>query len=112
MLRILLLATIASALAAQTKPAAGNAENGKKLFTSLGCYQCHGLEGQGGAAGPRLAPKPIPLVALNAYVRHPSGAMPPYTIKVASDGDLADIHAFLGTVKAPPAAESIPLLKP
>ena len=89
-----------------------NAENGKKLFTSLGCYQCHGLEGQGGAAGPRLAPKPIPLVALNAYVRHPSGAMPPYTIKVASDGDLADIHAFLGTVKAPPAVENIPLLNP
>src|SRR5438093_840941 len=35
MLRILLLVTMASALAAQTKPAAGNAENGKKLFTSL-----------------------------------------------------------------------------
>src|SRR5882724_12898125 len=110
MMRILLLVTMAAGLAAQTKPASGNAENGGKLFTSFGCYQCHGREGQGGAAGPRLAPKPVPLVALNAYVRHPSGAMPPYTIKVASDGDLADIHSFLGTIKAPEAASSIPLL--
>src|SRR5712671_417295 len=111
-MRILLLLTMASALMAQTKPATGNAENGKKLFTSYGCYQCHGREGQGGAAGPRLAPKPIPLVALNAYVRHPSGAMPPYTSKVASDSDLADIHAFLSTIKAPQPVASIPLLNP
>jgi mono/diheme cytochrome c family protein len=110
MARTLLLLTMASALAAQTKPAPGNPENGKKLFTSFGCYQCHGREGQGGAAGPRLAPKPIPLVALNAYVRHPSGAMPPYTAKVASDGDLADVHAFLGTIKSPEPVASIPLL--
>jgi ubiquinol-cytochrome c reductase cytochrome c subunit len=109
-MRILLMFTIAATLAAQT-PSKGNAENGKKLFTTYGCYQCHGREGQGGAAGPRLAPKPVPLVALNAYVRHPSGEMPPYTAKVASDADLADIHAFLGTIKAPAAVDSIPLLK-
>ena len=106
-MRILLFLALAAALAAQTPPK-GNSQNGKKLFTSYGCYQCHGREGQGGAAGPRLAPKPIPLVALQAYVRHPSGAMPPYTAKVASDSDLADIHAFLGTIPAPP--ENIPLL--
>src|SRR5438874_912921 len=110
-MRIALLIVLASTLAAQTKTTpSGNAENGKKLFTSYGCYQCHGREGQGGAAGPRLAPRPVPLVALTAYVRHPSGAMPPYTPKVASDSDLADIHAFLGTIKAPPPLQSIPLL--
>ena len=39
--------------------AAGNAGNGRKLFVSFGCYQCHGYEAQGGSAGPRLAPRPI-----------------------------------------------------
>ncbi len=36
----------------------GNAENGKRLFTEDGCYQCHGYQGQGGGAGPRIAPRP------------------------------------------------------
>ncbi|HKC40136.1 MAG TPA: hypothetical protein VKC15_11385, partial [Gemmatimonadales bacterium] len=31
---------------------AGNAANGRKLFVSFGCYQCHGYEAQGGSAGP------------------------------------------------------------
>ena len=36
----------------------GNAENGKKVFTKDGCYECHGREGQGAAqgAGPRIGP--------------------------------------------------------
>lgn len=55
-----------AALQAQTPAApapaapAGNADTGKKLYVSVGCYQCHGYEGQGGAAGPRLAPRPLP----------------------------------------------------
>jgi mono/diheme cytochrome c family protein len=48
----------ASAPQQQNAPA-GNAANGRKLFVSFGCYQCHGYEAQGGAAGPRLAPRPI-----------------------------------------------------
>ena len=39
---------------------AGNAANGRKLFVSNGCYQCHGYVGQGGNAGAKLAPKPLP----------------------------------------------------
>ncbi len=88
----------------------GNAEKGKQLFIKDGCYQCHGYQGQGGVAGARLAPRPIALVALIAYVRHPSGQMPPYTAKVLSDSELGDIHAFLASIPAPPAAKSIPLL--
>src|SRR5580700_11104956 len=71
---------------------AQNAENGKKLYTADGCYQCHGRQGQGGAAGPRLAPPRIPVEALKIYVRHPSGAMPPYTAKVLSDSEIGDIY--------------------
>lgn len=88
---------------------AQNVENGKRLYVRDGCYECHGYAGQGGA-GARLAPKVLPTAALIAYVRHPSGAMPPYTAKVASDADLADIRAFLASLPAPPPLSSIPLL--
>jgi ubiquinol-cytochrome c reductase cytochrome c subunit len=88
----------------------GNAENGKKLFTKFGCYECHGYQGQGGGAGAKLAPKPISATALIAYVRHPSGSMPPYTSKVASDAELTDIRAYLASVPAPPPVKNIPLL--
>ena len=84
--------------------------NGKKLFSKYGCYECHGTQGQGTTAGARLAPKPIALPALIAYVRHPAGQMPPYTAKVVSDAELADVRAFLASIPDPPSAKSIPLL--
>ena len=95
-----------------TSAPAGSAENGRKLFENYGCYQCHGREAQGGlGTGPRLGPKPIAFAAVQRYVRQPSGQMPPYTAKVVSDKDLADIYAFLQSVKQPPAVKEIPLLK-
>ena len=91
---------------------AGNAAEGKKLFTSYGCYQCHGYEGQGSSAtGPRLGPRPIASAAFSRYVRQPTGQMPPYTTKVVSDTDLASIYAFLQALPAPPSVQSIPLLR-
>jgi ubiquinol-cytochrome c reductase cytochrome c subunit len=91
---------------------AGDAENGRKLYVSYGCYQCHGYEAQGSSAtGPRLGPRPIPLTAFSRYVRQPTAQMPPYTSKVVSDSDLAHIYAFLQTRSAPPPVQSIPLLR-
>jgi len=101
--------------AQSSKPAAestANAQNGRKLFVKYGCYECHGYEAQGSnATGPRLGPDPLPLEALKAYVRKPAGEMPPYTEKVVSDQDLADIHAFLESLPQPKPAKDIPLLK-
>ena len=88
----------------------GDAARGKQLFVAYGCYQCHGREGQGGAAGARIAPKPLALKVMIAYVRHPAGQMPPVTAKVVSDADLADIHAFLETIPEPKPVKDIPLL--
>jgi mono/diheme cytochrome c family protein len=87
----------------------GNAENGKKIYSSYGCYQCHGYAAQGGA-GARLAPRPIAFATFSRYVRRPTGQMPPYTAKVVSDQELADMYAFLLTIPAPPAANTIPIL--
>ena len=91
---------------------AGNAENGKKIFNKIGCYQCHGREGQGSMmTGPRIAPDPVPFDVLSRYLRKPTGEMPPYTAKVISDQELADIYAFLQSRPHPPTAKAIPLLK-
>jgi ubiquinol-cytochrome c reductase cytochrome c subunit len=101
--------------AQESKPTdtpAGNAENGKRIFNKNGCYECHGHEGQGSnMTGPRIAPDPVPFDVLSRYVRKPMGEMPPYTEKVVSDQELADIYAFLQSRPHPPAAKNIPLLK-
>jgi len=90
----------------------GDSSNGKKLFVSYGCYQCHGYEAQGSSAtGPRLGPRPIAFAQLSKYVRAPTGQMPPYPTKVLPDKDLTDIYAFLQSRPQPPAADSIQLLK-
>ena len=106
-MRVLILLAIAAVLSAQTP--SGNAQNGKKLFESIGCWQCHGHEGQGGA-GARIAPRPIAFAAFLKYVRAPADQMPPYTSKVVSDQELADIYAFLQSIPQPPAAKSVPIL--
>ena len=99
------------AVAAQQNAPQGNAANGRKLFVSFGCYQCHGYEAQGGSAGPRLAPRPIAYAQLMKYVRHPTGEMPPFTEKTVKDAELTDIYAFLRGQPAPPDLDKIPLLK-
>jgi ubiquinol-cytochrome c reductase cytochrome c subunit len=99
-------------LAQNAEPPRGNAENGKMLFTKIGCYQCHGREGQGSTAtGPRLNQNPITLPRFVAYIRKPTGEMPPYTARVVNDQQAADIFAFLQSLPKPPAVESIPILK-
>jgi cytochrome c553 len=104
---------VAAPAQASTAPAlAGNADNGKQLFARTGCYECHDRQGQGGTGtGPRLAPNPIPFSAFVHQCRQPVDEMPPYTSKVLSDAQLADIYAFLQSVPKPPAAASIPLLQ-
>jgi len=100
----------------QNPPAAnaprGDAPNGKTLFMKYGCYECHGREGHGSnATGPRLNQNPITYPRFVAYIRKPSGEMPPYTAKVVNDQQAADLYAFLQSLPKPPAVDSIPLLK-
>jgi ubiquinol-cytochrome c reductase cytochrome c subunit len=109
-LRVALALVVSSLLAGQAF--AASAENGKRVFMRVGCWQCHGTVGQGGAAGPKIAPDPLPYEALAAFVRTTNRAMPPYREAVLSNADLADIHAYLESIPKPPAAESLPLLRP
>jgi mono/diheme cytochrome c family protein len=101
---------VSSAFAAQAAPQ-GDAAKGKANFERVGCYQCHGRQGQGGREGPRIAdPVPLAWPAFQAWVRTTSGDMPPYTPKVLSDQELTDIYAYIQSVPKSPDYKSIPLL--
>ena len=110
-LGLAILAMAATAFGQTTTPA-GNAQSGRKVFASNGCYECHGYEAQGATpTGPRLGPRPLAFAAFSKYVRQPTGQMPPYTTKTLTDATLADIYAFLQSLPAPKTADTIPLLK-
>ena len=91
----------------------GDAKAGQQLYMSIGCWECHGSQAQGGAVtGPRLAHTALPFAAVVQQLRVPQNAMPPYEPAVVSDEDVANIYAWLESLPAPQSAASIPLLNP
>lgn len=107
-----LIATIGAVFAQPAADPAGNADNGKKLYREIGCYQCHGLAGQGAVmTGPRVSRTEFAFDGFLNQLRHPAGQMPPYEAAVVSDRDAADIYAYLRQMPAPRDPNSIPLLK-
>ncbi len=105
------LAALAAGIALGQGPAsAASAENGKTAYVKHGCWQCHGFVAQGGVTGPKLAPGPMPLEALTAFLRSSNRAMPPYREAILPDADIADIHAYLQSLPKPADPKSIPLL--
>lgn len=91
---VLLAGTCLPALAADT---------GEAQFMKYGCWQCHGTQGQGTGAGPKLAPGPLPYEGFSAFVRSSSRQMPPYRESVLPEADLQAIHAYLSS--RPPAVD-------
>lgn len=108
------LAVLAAGPALAQAPApAGSAVQGKTEFAQHGCWQCHGFEGQGSVAtsgGRVIARTQLPFEAFKAYVRAPSGAMPPFHAEILPDAALADIYAFLQSRPKPQPVKDIPLL--
>jgi ubiquinol-cytochrome c reductase cytochrome c subunit len=107
---LIALPLAATALAQETK-STGDPVIGKKLFLTVGCYQCHGTLGQGGGrAGPKLAPNPLPANLILRQLRRPAANMPVYTTSDLSDAQAGDIIAYLQSIKPGKAAKDIPLL--
>lgn len=75
-------------------------DDGRGAFTSYGCYQCHGYEGQGEGA-PRLAAKPYTLEVFSTFVRKPPNEMPAYARSVLSDATLASIYRYVQSIPPP-----------
>src|SRR5258708_3665845 len=109
-MRVVLLGLIVTCAVAFAQAKGGNAQEGKRIFAANGCYQCHGYVGQGGAAGARIGRTALNLAAFQRYVRQPTGQMPPYTAKVMTDEQLADVYAYLQSLPAPTPRKDIPLL--
>ena len=102
------MATAASAQAPQ-----GSAERGRQVYLAMGCHACHGTVGQGGerGAGPKIAPNPFPYEAFAFQTRRPRSSMPRYPVEYLSDQQLADIYAYIASIKQGPSAKDVPLLQ-
>lgn len=83
--------------------------DGRSLYVRYQCWQCHGYEGQGGAA-PRLATTQYPFEAFARFVRYPN-EMPAYTPGLLSDEQLREILKFLTSIPAPAKIDDIPELR-
>ncbi|MEE8307593.1 MAG: cytochrome c [Gammaproteobacteria bacterium] len=81
---------------------------GQALYVAQQCWQCHGFEGQGGAAV-RIAPTLYPFEVFAQRVRH-TNLMPAYSPNVLSDEQLEKIYEFVRSVPEPPAVDEIPEL--
>ncbi len=109
------LAALAAGVVLGSGPAlaAGSAEKGKVAMVKHGCSQCHGYVGQGSVAtsgGRVLSNTSMPLEAFIGYVRSTNRAMPPYSEKILSNDDLADIYAYLKSLPKTADYKTIPLL--
>lgn len=82
---------------------------GRALYESHQCWQCHGYEGQGSVAGVRIAPTLYPYEAFARLVRH-TNLMPAYSPNVLSEEQLRQIYAFVLSIPEPPPLEEIPEL--
>jgi mono/diheme cytochrome c family protein len=105
-----LLALLSCIIAALAFPV-GNAQNGKRVFETRGCQQCHGNQGQGLAnaqtqeSAPRIGPTRLSQPAFVGFVRHPTGKMPAYRNQDVSDAELGDLYAFLQSLAPPVKAD-------
>jgi mono/diheme cytochrome c family protein len=52
----------------------------------------------------------MPYEALASFIRNASRSMPPYREQILPNDDLADIHAYLQSIKPPADYKTIPLL--
>lgn len=109
-LAALMLLTVMPALAV-CQERTGDPLAGQADFMRVGCYECHGTVGQGGIAGMRLVPLPLPWAGFQVYVRRPGGQMPAFSAKVLGDAELADIYAYLTSIPVGRGAKDIPALK-
>jgi ubiquinol-cytochrome c reductase cytochrome c subunit len=107
------LALAAAALQAQAQAPSGDVSRGKEAYMKQGCYTCHGTVGQGGdrGSGPRIAYDVWPWEAFARQVRSPRESMPRYPAEHVSDQALADMYAYIVSIKRGPKASEIPLLK-
>jgi mono/diheme cytochrome c family protein len=110
---MVLAGAISSMGKAQDAPP-GDAAEGKRLYLAVGCFLCHGRAGQGGALNgpaPILAKTAMPFDGFKGQLRQPSNEMPAYAEMVMSDGQIADIYAFVQSLPGPRSTKEMAIFK-
>lgn len=74
------------------------AEPGQRVYEDH-CMPCHGAEGRGGGKGPRLIPFLWSYDKALEMLRYPKCDMPPIPESEVSDAEVAQIVAYLKTIK-------------
>jgi len=83
--------------------------DGYREYVELGCWQCHGFQGQGGRAAKLVDPL-MPYDVFAMQVRKPRNIMPVYSPNVLSDARLKKIYSYLQNIPESPDPDDIPLL--
>ncbi|MGY8814348.1 MAG: c-type cytochrome [Gammaproteobacteria bacterium] len=83
--------------------------SGYQDYVEMGCFQCHGFQGQG-ANSPKLVAPVIPYDGFANQVRRPRNTMPAYSPNVLSEAKLRSIYSYLQNVPPSPDPSDIPLL--
>jgi len=82
---------------------------GYRDYVEMGCWQCHGFQGQG-ANSPPLVANLLPYAAFVNQVRRPINVMPAYSLNVLGDEKLRAIYSYLDNIPSSPDVSEIPLL--
>ncbi len=93
----------ASSTPTTTSATTGDAVKGKTSFLSQGCAACHGQLAQGDY-GPKIAGTKLTFPQVLAQVRNPRNpdpakSMTPFDATTLPDAQVADIYAYLQTLK-------------
>lgn len=93
----------------------GDPVKGKDVYLKYSCYSCHLYSGNGYSGAPggaNLVSMARTLPQFILYIRNPPRPqnMPPFTAKVMTDQQAADLWAYIKTFTPSPAAKDIPLL--
>jgi mono/diheme cytochrome c family protein len=73
-------------------------DSGERLYGDY-CRRCHGAEGRGTAQAPSLIPFDWSYAEALELIRHPVCNMPPVPASAVSDAQVAQIVAYLKTIK-------------
>lgn len=89
---------------AQPPDEQGEAAAGRALFAATGCSICHGPDGTGTTAGPRIATEDLTLEQFIAAIRQSLRTMPAFDSNVLPDPDASAMYAFLASADRPQRA--------
>ena len=73
-------------------------DSGERLYEGH-CRRCHGAEGRGTTQAPSLVPFDWSYTEALELIRHPVCNMPPVPESAVSDAQVAQIVAYLKTIK-------------